>query len=249
MHFKKWTAFLIFFALPLLCQRLCFEIDKLEVLDAVQPFALDKLTCSSNINFDKKEFNYLVGLNSDEYITNTLLQDSCFYLKQKNKFKKICVTISGSSKSPIHKNLHFDLYGHWTFNCLTIQGVLIGKDAISEMYRLEHGDKFDAEKHKHSVSDIKKHFFDNGFFDCRIKDSFESDSKTKSIKVSLSIKKNNRFVIDSCSFLFDDSEGIIDDKIKSKVQEIYAKRFCKLYSKKGIEKNKNQLKRKNVTLM
>lgn len=243
VHFKKWATSLIFFTLSFSSQKLCFEIDKLEALDVVQPFALDKLTYSANINFDKKEFGYLVDLKPDSYVGTDLLKNSCFYLKQKNKFKKICLTISSSSKSPVHKNLHFDLYGCWTFNCLTVQGILVGKDAVTHIYRLEHGDPFDLEKHTHSVKDIKKHFYDNGFFDCKIKEVFESDVKTKSVKVALNLNKGNKFFINNCIFKFYEEGRSLTDKFKSKVSELYAQRFCRSYSKAKTNKIKEQLKK------
>lgn len=242
MLFKKILTAFIFIFSTAANQKICFDVDKLEVLNNLSSFALDKLSFSSSIDFDWKEFKYLVGIKKDCYITETLLKNSCFYLKQKNKFKKICLTITDSAKSPLHKNLHFDLHATWTFNCLNLSGILVGKDPVSQMYRLEHGEPFDIEKHKHSLEDIKNYFVSKGYFDVQIINSFVSDKKTKSITVNLRIKKNNRFFVDSCNFKFVSSSNI-PEKFKTRIESIYSKRFCKYYSKKNIKKTKEQLKK------
>ena len=242
MHLKKWFISLTFSFLILANKKLCFEIDRLEVLDNLKPFVLDQLSFSSNIGFDSKEFKYLVDLKEDSYISPQVLKNSCFYLKQKNKFKNVCLTISNSQKSPLHKHLHFDLYACWTFNNLTVLGILIGKDAISQMYRLEHGDPFDAEKHKHSVSDLKNYFRDNGYFKVKIKEAFESDPQTRSVNINLKIKKDHKFYVDACCFEFVDDD-IVLDKFKSTLELIYKKRFCKSYSKEHLHKTKKKLKK------
>ena len=72
-------------------QKICIDvnkvdIDKLEALDDVKPFILGELSYSSNVNFDEKEFEYLVDLKPGDLIDSTILKNCCFYLKQKHNY-------------------------------------------------------------------------------------------------------------------------------------------------------------------
>ena len=221
---KKWAS-ILFLPTFLVTEKLCFNIENLDCLNQVQPFFLNELSFKSNINFDPKEFKALVDLNEGQLVDSDLLKNSCFYLKQKNKFKKICLNVS-DTKSKSTKNLEFELISGWTFNSVSITGILIGKETYQQMYKLEHGDLFDPEKHKHSLQEIKRYLDRLGYMNSSIEQRFEKDSFNRSIKVFLNIKKNKRLWINSVNFILpnDDPEGF-----KKKINDNFAKKLSKKF--------------------
>lgn len=249
MLFKKWALFFLTCAAYIFSQqKLCFDIENLQALNNIESFVLDELTFSSDLNLDSNEFNYLVELKKGDLVDSTVLKNSCFYLKQKNKFQKICLTITSIDDASNQKKLHFDLYADWTFNCLALSGILTGKDTVLQQYRLEHGDLFDLEKHNHSIDDIKKYFKNKGFLDVKIIQRLDKNESNKSIKVFLHIKKGKRFKITKVDFNFFAEENSIPESLKKKVIDLFEKRLCSSYSTEYLSKIKKSLKKYLIEL-
>lgn len=184
------------------------------------PFLLERLTFDTDVYFQKKEFDYLTGMQEEETYSATHVKEAVIYLVKKNKFFEIRLRVSDGVEG---KWLHFTLVGFWTFQKLKVQGVLRGKDAFRQYYIMEPGDPFDSIKHKHSIDKIHEMLKHDGYFNHTTHSSLMYDHETKSITVQLFVQKGNRFRIGTTSIDISADERVAQDEILLIKEELYKK--------------------------
>ena len=98
------------------------------MLNFSNPFLLEAITFSSDVYFQEEEFLYLAGLQKGLIITK-YSKNAFYYLKQKNKFDKVCISIKDGL---IGKILHFNLIGFWTFANVKLTGIWFDKEKLAQ---------------------------------------------------------------------------------------------------------------------
>ena len=169
------------------------DYEKIIEQTITEPFLLHKSSYTSDVVFDKKEFDYLVSLKPQAYITAQDLKKSVGYLIKKNKFQKIVVHFTTTDAGIV---LTFHLTGFWTFERATFRGVMIGKDKFRQYYDIQPGARFDEDKHRRSVIEIKEAFANDGYFEASVTDSLIRNEKTKSVIAKIILAKGSRFIIE-----------------------------------------------------
>jgi len=220
------------------------DYEKIIEQAVIEPFLLYKTSYTSDVIFDKKEFNYLINLESQTYITAKSLKKSIGYLVKKNKFQKIVVHFNATDVGML---LTFQLTSFWTFERVTFRGAMIGKDRFRQYYGIQPGAPFDEHRHCRSISEIKEVFAHDGYFEASVIDTLIRNEKTKSIIAKITLSKGPRFVIDAIDVDYIKAPHISvydSESLCAKVKKILLKKLKKMpFSKKHIADEVRALKR------
>jgi len=226
-------------------KSICVD-DNLDLIDQEikEPFVLKKLSFESDTNLSQSEFLYLVDLKENETITLDRLKNSCFYLKQKKRFSKICFDLIDCKDG---KNLHFKLEGFWIFSKLEIEGIWFGKSSYAQNYILEPGDQFEEQKNQISIQKIEEQINNEGYLNASIGSKIFKNYKDKSITVKLEIDKGNRFSVKEVNFSIEKDNYTSEQEfeyIEDKIEKEFHYKFLKFnYSWKSINKTTKSLKK------
>lgn len=245
MSFKKIVTFyclwfLFLFQLPVLhaeeisvdCSFDCIELER--VLPS--KIFVQSIDIQADFQVDKDELLYLIDIVPMSHITLHDLVQTVFYLKKKEAFSKIEIVFI-----PEELKLIFKLEGVFTLASLRLHGSMIGKEKYRSCYIMEEGESFDRKKHDYSLKKIKDKFFQEGFFNCVVKDELVFDPLLKTVKGDLYLSKGPQFSIGDCRFEIE-SVDAIDEKeihlIKMQLGRIFLKRFyAHRYTKNVVEKS------------
>lgn len=243
--------FFLFLSMPLGAQELTTlviapDIDDYEkVIDQAveQPFFLYRCNCLCDVVFEKKEFEYLVGLPSETEVNAAAIKKAVGYLIKKNKFQKIILHFNATEAGII---LTFHLNGFWTFERVTFRGAMIGKDRFRQYYSIYPGARFDENKHQESVVAIRQALYDDGYFQASVEDTLVHNEKTKSVIAKLSLSKGPRFTIKTIVVDYVRVPHISDQdslSVCQRVQDLLEKKLCGAsYNKKLVESETKALK-------
>ncbi len=211
--------------------------------DLSEPFTLSNLSYESDVPFSQQELEYLTELKVGEQVSASNLEKAISYLFQKNLFEDIALLILNELAG---KRVHFKLRGMWRFEKLKVSGVWVGKEWYKQHYLLEPGDRFDREKHYHSMTKIKQACMQNGYFNVSTGSSFSYNKRTKGVTVHAEIHADKRFVIRK-----NEVKVYADKKVSPAERMLLEKKLTKKlsrslthtkYSKKAIEQQARQLK-------
>jgi len=170
-----------------------------------EPFLLHNITFESDVYLSKAEFDYLVDLPVSTMITVDQIKKAISYLSKKNKFEKIILSILQAAKG---YTIHVTLTGFWTLKKLKFHGGMIGKENYRHYYTMEPGDPFDTAKHEEALEKIRHAFRSEGYFNADVHSSVDYNSETKEVVVHCTLKKNERFKIDSASIEIKSDESM-----------------------------------------
>ncbi len=224
------------------------EQECYEKIDAFfpEPFELATLTFDSDVYLSQKEFYYLTDLHQGALVDADMLKSAVFYLIKKNKFSAIEIHVTPCVSGNI---VHIGLRGFWTLAHVRIHGVLMGKEKYKQYYIMEPGDPVEKTKHQLSVEKIKDAFKQQGYFNIKVRSSFDYDYKTKSITVHLTLDKGNQFSISTSRLtITSDGQTSEDEQELSYVRRELHSRFLKhlahtLYNKSLINQQAEHIKR------
>lgn len=153
---------------------------------------IDAITYSADVVLTEAEFFYLVDIPAQSIVTQEQLIQALFYLLRKNKFETITVlfeqTVCGYS-------LHFDLTSYWTLGKVKLHGFLLGKERYRYLYGIESGERFDQERHEHSIEQIRDLFRQEGYYNAVVQDRLVRDEAIKEVTVHLSFNRGSAFTI------------------------------------------------------
>ncbi len=238
--------------LLLICSQLanCTEWHFTSAKDAAvlsdqisQPFILTDLSYNSDVQLSQEEFQYLTDLHSGSEVAATNLVRSITYLFQKNFFDRIALALDEDGDG---KKAHFELKGFWRFEKIKLSGIWVGKEWYKQFYLMEPGDRFDKDKHAHSMQKMKEACKQDGFFNVTTKSSLVSNRKTKGVTVNADISRGGRFAIRNIAVDIKADQAIEEGELKALQQQIQKKLSRSLlhakYSKKLIEQQAKTLK-------
>jgi outer membrane protein assembly factor BamA len=210
--------------------------------------AVDKISYTSDIAFDKHEFSYLVGLQPSSFITQAQIEKACKRLLLKRRFNHITVDLLPESHG---ENLHFILASAWLVKKIDLEGIWFGKEQYLNLYLLQPGDIFDANLHDESLKNIRHYLHDQGYLASTITDEIEYQRREKTLVIHLKLKKQRAYTITKASAIFVDLQqqqkkqknndiASITRAITSKLQRALEDR---LYTKKRVTKVINTIKK------
>lgn len=157
-----------------------------------EPFLLTDLTFESDVTFSKQEFDYLVDLKKGSRIEAADLIRAVYHLIKKNRFETIKIILNPADDG---KHLQFKLHGFWIFKSLKFHGFMFGKENYRHYYALEPGERFNEEKHAHSLKAIKEALHEQGYFNALIHETIEKNAAAKTVDVHVSLDRKQRFKI------------------------------------------------------
>ncbi|MBM17561.1 MAG: hypothetical protein CL947_00660 [Epsilonproteobacteria bacterium] len=222
----------------------CFSDQYKQQLSDVLPekFIIDSVLYQVDFDYDKNEIAYLTGLRDNSETTKQEVMQACFYLKQIDRFKKINLEVE---KVDTKYRLCFYLSGHILFSRLLVSGTIRDKDFYKNMYLLDMAEVFDQQKHRHSLENIKKIFYDYGYCNATIKDTIKESKDSKSVVVALDLVKGAKFLIDNVSFTIDAVGSVLQAdvlRMKKKIEEICYKRLhAKVYSEELVKRIEHKI--------
>jgi outer membrane protein insertion porin family len=211
-----------------------------EALDCFLPesLILNTLTYESDIFFDEAEFNYLVDLHPGQSVSAHDLKTALTMVSKKNKFKTVHLRLDKNQRGAAGIHLKFESF--WTFAKVIVKGINTGKDQYVHLYLLEPGEFFDYQKHRHSLERLKEALYHQGYLNARVYDVLYYDHKTKSITVTLTLKRDCLFTIHDvrCSLPADappELYALVDKKFTHKVVN-------KIYNAQELNRHGKDLK-------
>ncbi len=213
------------------------------LIDIPESFTLSNLSHESDVSFSKKELEYLTELKVADKIDAHDLERAIGYLFQRNLFDDITLSLQDE---PAGKRVHFKLHGLWRFEKMKVSGVWVGKEWYKQHYLLQPGDRFDREKHYHSMTKIKQVCVQDGYFNVSTESFFSYNRKTKGVTVHAEINRDKRFMIRKNEVIVH-----VDKKVSHAEKMLLEKKLSKKisralshtkYSKKSIEYQARQLK-------
>lgn len=209
------------------------------------PFIVEKITCDSDIFFDRCEFMYLIGFKDGDQVDAQTIYKACTYLIKKNVFESIVITLKPGIAEG--KEVHMTLTGCWMLGTVKVYGIWFGKDVFRNHYQLDQGEQFDINKHRDSIEKIKNYLKVQGYFAPTVRDSLTYDNKTKLVHVALHINKGHRYCIQSVSVELTSDPGLNSEersRLKTETYELLEKHLnSKNYAKNLIDKETLILKK------
>ena len=192
-NFKAFLG-LIFLALAgyMHCELDLSSLAKIDQLFVV-PQRLDQLTFTSDNHFDASEFNYLVDLPLQSWVTSAQVKNACFYLAQTKQFRKLDLVVKATSHQGCA--LHFQLAAHPRLAKVEIAGVVSGRDWYRRLYGLQYGAKFTLAQHRHALYKLRRELKATGYLDALITDRVVVDPLTKLVTVKLKILPGSSYRI------------------------------------------------------
>lgn len=175
------------------------------ILDAVkESFLLTKLSCESDIKLDHDEFLYLVDFKEHQLVKPSDIVRAVFHLVKKNKFSTITLLFKRHADG---FHLHCQLLSFWTLRALKLHGFMFGKEAYRHLYLIEPGERFNEQKHLHSLGNLKEALHAQGYCNAHIATTFDRDERKKNVTVHLKLDRGNKFSIGKISATLNQSEG------------------------------------------
>ena len=220
------------------CTYDCSELKKLLPLKIF----IKSIDIQADFKVDQDELFYLIDLIPMTHISAADLEQTIFYLRQKEYFSKIELCYH-----PIEHRLTFKLDGLFVLASIRLHGSMIGKEKYKNCYIMECGECFDEKKHLYSLKKMKESFYQSGCFQAEIYDEISRDPLSKTVKVDLFLRKGAQFAVGDCAFDIESTTGAIAEQdlllIQQQLNRLFIKRFFSLrYSKDIIEKSIAQLK-------
>lgn len=214
------------------------------ILESVkEPFLLTKMSCESDIKFDRDEFLYLVDLKEAQRVQSSDIARAVFHLIKKNKFSTIKINLNPHSGG-IH--LHWQLKSFWTLKALKMHGFMFGKENYRHYYLIEPGERFNEQKHSHSVGAIKEALKAEGYCNAQIGTTFDRDKQSKNVTVHLKLDRGDRFIIGEISAIVKQEKNDLTNiaSLRRKVTNYLKESLAGAsYNKKRINEVVPELKR------
>lgn len=218
-----------------------------------QQLYLEKITVDCDVAFGRDEFLYLTQLKENNMVSASELKAACWYLKRKNKFDSVVISIEPISSECIDTenayekvNITFSLKARWTFSKLKFKGSILDKEQFSQFYLLESGESFILEKHQHSMEKITQELQNQGYLNAILTDYIAYDKEFKTVSVILDLSKTERFTVDDVSIAINfadqsDNDGhALATKAKNRIEGELKNSY---YTKSGIENSVEVLKK------
>lgn len=202
------------------------------IANVLEPFLLERLTFHADIFFQQEEFYYLSGLIEGHIVTPQQLAQAITHFQTKNKFSQVTLQLTPGQLGGVFLDVTF--VGLWTFQKVTFEGLLRGKDDYQAYYLMVAGDAFDIEKHRHSLQKIRNSFIAQGYLNGEVLDYLSYDKSNKMVQATIVLDKKNRFVVGPVNVKID-SDDTLDKRfmnhLLSKVQKLCRARLeAKYYS-------------------
>lgn len=165
--------------------------------DAIkEPFLLTDLTFESDVPLSTQEFDYLVDLKKGSFVKAADIVRALYHLIKKNRFETIKLTLNPANSG---MQMQFSLQGFWIFKALKFHGFMFGKENYRHYYAMEPGERFNEEKHAHSLKGIQEALYQQGYFNALIHETIEKNASSKTIAVHISLDRKQRFKINHVS--------------------------------------------------
>lgn len=212
------------------------QLDKTQL----KQILIEKIVYKSDITMSDQDWKDVTGLKENQLLDIKDLKKICLFLKRKNKFKKLIITIEKGKAGYI---LKLAVKSFWTFKRLILKGNVPDKQAYIQKYLISGSEVFDISKHKHSIENIKQELYDNGYFNIIIHDSINYDKTTKEVTVNLFIDKVEKFIINSINMNFEYGQNFEDkEKFEDNLKKTYISKLNgKYFNKQDIISFKNEI--------
>jgi len=214
------------------------DVTSYSVIDEIipNPCILDSITYTSDIHFEKEEFDYLIDLEHEEAIDAIDIKNALIHLYKKNKFSSVDLSITIKNN---RISIHMKLNSFWTFKNIKIKGLSSGREKYAQYYLLEPGELFDPTKHTASIEKIKQALRDQGYLKPTIAEQLDYDKDTKSVAVTLTISLGKIFKINFLSI----TTSSQSDLITKTVERVFSQRLQgKAYTQENIAQYSKGLK-------
>lgn len=205
-------------------------------------FFVSQVRVKSDIAFSEKEFFYLTSLKSMSEVTEDLLVHALRYLKGKNKFSSITLSIDQDSEG---FSIDFFLTGQWIVHKVIFKGWASDNQLYRNHYLVEIGEPFAMAKHQHSKQRIIEMLHNAGYLEAQVLDKIDYDQSNKMVTVTLMINKKKQFVINDVQFLVK-AQDVLDDcgQIKHKITKRFLSKLrYQPYCQEALNKQTKALKR------
>jgi outer membrane protein insertion porin family len=200
-------------------------------------FFLKDVILYSDIPFASHDFFSSTGLKLKKSASMLDVETACFYLKQRNRFKKILFKIKEGEDGSV---LTFKLQAHWIVSHVAINNLWLGKELLKQRYLIRPGEVFDKDKHFQSLRRYESYFRKRGYLGATVSDELKYKKNNKTVAVSIRIHKGPRFGVRDVKTLV---EGVGDEKIVAFVQRFLKKRLKhRIYKSKLINEVTRDLK-------
>lgn len=197
-----------------------------EIIERSLPgkYLVSTVSYASDVHFDKAEFEYLTDLHHGVTVDSAMLTRAVSYLIKKNIFEHIQVTLQQDATGAVA--LVMNLTGFWTLEKLTIRGLWFGKDQYRYIYSIGTGEQFSTAKHADAMQTIKSTIRDEGYLNPLVDDTIVYDTKTKRVRVTVTINKRERFSINHVNLAINNGEEAVRDDIEREFAQAITGKHC-----------------------
>ncbi|MBY0353132.1 BamA/TamA family outer membrane protein [Candidatus Babeliales bacterium] len=206
-------------------------------------FYLTKLSHQADILLSSEEFNHLVELVPNTFISVKQVNQAFKNLMRKERLQAIDINCCDYENG---KHLTFTLKSSWILKKLTFKGVFFGQQEYTNLYTQQPGDVFDISLHEESVEAINQKLKAEGYFDHTLTDEFVYEKKNKTITAIIKTKRGKRYHIDQVSFDIKTDQEQAHERTPTALAEKlqrFKKNLLKTdYDKRQIEKQAKKIR-------
>jgi len=213
------------------------------------PVFLKSLSFYTDIDCSSSELYAISGLHEGDILTCDALMTAMHYVFQKNKFETIAIEkeeLSGGI------GLTMNITSFWTLGNVKIKGISLGRDRFRQYYLMQNGDRFDNERHVHSLTHLKETLTAQGYYGVHIASELQFDQKTKTVDVSITIDKGPHFKIGDVTvrLYMSDSPTMIDTlaQLEPTITHFCKKLYRAPYTKNFLNRRTQLLKNQLIRL-
>ncbi len=206
------------------------------ILDTKLPdkFLLSSFDLESDLSIDNFEKNLLFDFEIGKTLSRDKIKFVLLNLRKKSRFESVRVELE--ELKPNNYKLFLRLKSFWIFSKVKIKTRISDKNRYLQSYLLKFGEKFDKEKHQHSVEKIKSELQADGYLGANVIDEIKLDEARKTVSVNLTLENLKKFVINSFDIKITSTSGEFEDKnlLHSKLLKIANSDLNNSYYNKAV---------------
>ena len=202
---------------------------------------LKTLRVKSDVSLTGDEFLYLTDLREGIQLTSQWLVRACERLFAKKKFDQIELELNKGEEGVA---LEVRLCSFLTLQRLRVDGIPFGRHLYHQCYTLQPGDRFDEQKHNHSLEKITELLHENGYFSASVRHKLIRYPVRRQVGVRVMVQRGRRFRIRKLVTYVrgddhDEQIALLQEKIRARISR---KLFHRRYSREVIKQRVAELR-------
>lgn len=196
-----------------------------------QIFKIVGFEYSGQGSVSSQEVQRLLGLTFGAFVTREQFLQGVERLVQKSCFEKGTFYFVHEDQGT---RVKFQVNALWILRSVKIKGIPSGKEEYLRLYDQTVGNSFSLERHEESLKNIKEFLEASGYKEARVQGSLAYDEATKTVVVSITIKKGKIATISKVAYQVKDTKKLLSDAERKMVEDKITKLLLKRSATKKL---------------